>query len=92
MLLGNGYVPADDVRKAASKQRWIKRWRHTTRIEPHVNRAARPERARSQSKTTPPVDARMTYARAPKAKLMMTDGRGRPDRSMYANILGAYPC
>lgn len=54
----------------------------TAQMEPQVKRAARAETARSQSKTRPPEEARTMYARAPQARLKMTDMRGRPERSM----------
>lgn len=54
----------------------------TAQMEPQVKRAARAETARSQSKTRPPEEARTMYARAPQARLKMTDMSGRPERSM----------
>lgn len=40
------------------RKRQRRRLEHTKQMEPQVKRAARPERARSQSKTTPPEEAR----------------------------------
>jgi hypothetical protein len=58
-------------------------------MDPQVNRAARPEMARSQSKTTLPFSAKLTYAIGPKMITKRTENRGRPERSMYEKIFGA---
>lgn len=49
---------------------------------PQVKSAAKPDKASSQSKTTGPLALRLTYARQPNSRIMLTLQRGRPERSM----------
>lgn len=50
-------------------------------MDPQVKRAARPDNARSQSKTVTPSELKFTYPKHPKARMSIVENSGRPDLS-----------
>lgn len=61
-------------------------------MEPQVKKDERPESARSQSKTSPPLGERRMKAMKPKASAKIMATHGRPCLSTLLNHLGAMPC